>query len=197
MTADRRVLTQLWPKARDAIPGGTQKWPSTHCCRAQGKYFQAARRSHSTTARVQIHTSERCPVSILATPSIPGRKCGPGSVSRASTRKEFRPSSATVTGVILLRIIGNGVQGHSRKRNGTTLSDRNVADVTFVNVNDQAIGIERRNFEEEFSSFHRRAKHLAKIAGNDNSIEGGENPRTRKFFFRKSELRFGLANLGI
>src|SRR6266498_2767391 len=30
MTADRRVLTQLWPKARDAIPGGTQKWPNTH-----------------------------------------------------------------------------------------------------------------------------------------------------------------------
>src|SRR5262245_20808437 len=79
--------------------------------RAQGKYFQATRRSHSTTARVQIHTIERRPVSILATPSIPGRKFGLGSVSRASIRKEFRPSSATVTGVILLRIIGNGVQG--------------------------------------------------------------------------------------
>jgi hypothetical protein len=36
---------------------------------AQGKYFQTARRSHSTTARVQIHTIERCPVSILTIPS--------------------------------------------------------------------------------------------------------------------------------
>jgi hypothetical protein len=77
------------------------------------------------------------------------------------------------------------------------LSHRNVADVTFVNVSDQPIGIERRNFEEEFSSFHWGAKHLAKIARNNNSIEGGENPSTREFFFRKSELRFGLANLGI
>src|SRR5262249_54759364 len=78
---------------------------------SHGRYFHAARRSQSTTGCTQIHTIERRPDLILATPSIPDRRCGPGSDIRASTRNELRPSSATVTGVILLRVIGTGSPG--------------------------------------------------------------------------------------
>ena len=188
MTADRHVLTKLRPKARDAIPGGTQERPSTHVPVLKASTSRRQGAAIRRRARVQIHTSERCPVSILATPSIPGRNCGPSSVSRASIRKEFRPSSATVTGVILLRIIGNGVPGHSCKRDDAALLDRNVADVTFVNVNDQAIGIERRNFEQGFPSFHRRAEHLAEIAGNDDSVEGRDECEPARVFLPQERV---------
>ena len=88
----------------------------------------------------------------------PGRKCGPSSESRASTRKEFRPSSATVTGVILVRISRNGVPGIPASATMPCWSDRNVADIALVDVNDQAIGIEWRKFEQGFALFHRESQ---------------------------------------
>ena len=75
------------------------------------------------------------------------------------------------------------------------LPDRDIAHVALVDLNDQAIGIGRGDFEQCFSFLHWRAEHLAEVAGHHNAVERRNNAGARQLLLRKRQLRFGLANL--
>ena len=68
-------------------------------------------RAQSIIERNQIHTRRRRPISILPTPSIPGRNRSDPASSLASTRNTIRPSWATATGVVRITVNGNGWSG--------------------------------------------------------------------------------------
>tara|TARA_R110000850_G_scaffold56287_1_gene132744 strand:- start:35771 stop:36022 length:252 start_codon:yes stop_codon:yes gene_type:complete len=68
---------------------------------AYGLQDHRVMRAQSTSRRVQISTKRRSSISILATPSMPGRSAaiGPSSID-ASTSKTFAPFNALEIGVI-------------------------------------------------------------------------------------------------
>jgi hypothetical protein len=44
------------------------------------------------------------------------------------------------------------------------LAERDMAHVTFIDLNDQTIEMERSNLKQRFSLLYRRAEHLAQIS---------------------------------
>ena len=109
-------------------------------------------------------------------------------MSAALDRESFRPSSAAVTGVILLST--NRVPGHS-SRDAALLSD--VAHVPFIHVEDQAVGVERDS--EQGLPFSTGEPSIGSIAGNDRAVERLHDPGPCKVVLGKRQLRFSLSDL--
>src|SRR5258708_16617738 len=75
------------------------------------------------------------------------------------------------------------------------LADRNIADLAFVDIEDDPVAVERRNLKDLLAALQRRTDRLGQVATDDQAVERSGQFCARQLFIDETDLRIGLVAL--
>ena len=78
--------------------------------------------------------------------------------------------------------------GQTGQHQSPRLAGAHVTDVAVVDLEDDAIGVQRRHLEQQLAAFYRRTQKLAQVAGDDDAVERCDHLRARELFLHQGEL---------